>query len=146
MTGTGKTQDVRRWPRFTVTDDAALVLYPQRLLNFVGLGKSNRAKAVMNLSEGGVLVRTESSLAEGTRVRLTLSIEKFGDRIDCAGEVKWCYPAANAPGDFFAGVTFLDLAAADRKKIEKMRSWFSSPECRERTRFRKKSDGFVMPK
>lgn len=131
-------KNVRRWPRFKVDDEAAVVVYPEKLLNFMGLGRGNRAKAAVNLSEGGVLVRTSEKLARGTRVRLTISIEKFSDRFDCAGEVRWCYQAARSDKDYYAGISFVDLPPSDVKKIEKMRSWFTSPEYKQKTKFRHK--------
>ena len=134
--GPPKPENVRRWPRFKVDDEAAVVLYPEKLLNFMGLGRSNRAKAAVNLSEGGVLVRTTEKIARGTRVRLTISIEKFSDRFECVGIVRWCYAAARSKDDYYAGISFLDLPPADIKKIEKMRSWFTSAEYKNRTRFR----------
>ena len=130
-----KPENVRRWPRFKVDDEASVVLYPEKLLNFMGLGKSNRAKAAVNLSEGGVLVRTTERLSKGSRVKLTISIQKFSDHFECVGVVRWCYAAARTK-DFYAGISFLDLPPADIKKIEKMRSWFTSSEYKNRTKFR----------
>jgi Tfp pilus assembly protein PilZ len=141
-----KKQDVRRHPRFVVQDEAQIVLHPESLLNFVGLLRANRAKAIVNLSEGGVLVRVSSEMPRGLPVRLKMDIEKFDDRFECAGEVIWCYPSADGGGDYFAGVVFKTLSRADAKKIEKLRSWFTSPEYKSRTRFRKKSEGLVLPK
>lgn len=134
-------KNVRRWPRFKVDDEAAVVLYPEKLLNFMGLGRANRAKAAINLSEGGVLVRTTEKIPRGTKVRLTISIDKFSDRFDCVGVVRWCYQAARSEKDYYAGVSFEDLPPGDRKKIEKMRSWFTSPEYRNKTKFRQKPAG-----
>lgn len=134
-------KNIRRYPRFKVDDEASIILYPDKLLNFVGIGTSNRAKAAINLSEGGVLVRTGERLEKGSRVRLTISIEKFGDRFECVGQVCWCYAAAHVTKEFFAGIRFVDLPEADRKKIEKMRSWFTSKEYRHKTKFRKKDEG-----
>lgn len=134
-------RNVRRWPRFKVDEETAIVLYPEKLRNFMGLGRSNRAKAAVNLSEGGVLVRTTEKLEPETRVRLTISIEKFGDKFDCIGEVAWCYASARSSSEFYAGVKFLDLPPSDIKKIEKMRSWFSSPEFKAKTKFRRKDEG-----
>lgn len=136
--GPPKPENIRRWHRFKVDDAAAVVLYPEKLLNFMGLGRSNRAKAAVNLSEGGVLVRTTEKLKQGTRVKLTISIEKFSDRFECVGVVRWCYAAARSDTVYYAGVSFVDLPPADIKKIEKMRSWFTSPEHRAQTKFRKK--------
>ena len=135
------TRNLRRWPRFKVDDEAAIVLFPEKLRNFMGLGRSNRARAAVNLSEGGVLVRTSVKLAEGTRVRLTINLTKFSDRFDCVGEVCWCYAAAHGEGEYYVGLRFLDLPASDIKKIEKMRSWFTSSEYKARTKFRKKDEG-----
>ena len=129
-------ENIRRWARFKVDDAANVVLYPEKLLNFMGLGTKNRAKAAVNLSEGGVLVRTTEKIPKGTRVRLTISIDKFSDRFECVGVVRWCYAAARSKSDYYAGVSFLDLPPADIKKIEKMRSWFTSPEYKNRTKFR----------
>ena len=134
--GPPKPENVRRWHRFKVDDAANVVLYPEKLLNFMGLGKTNRAKAAVNLSEGGVLVRTTEKLSRGSRVRLTISIQKFSDRFECVGVVRWCYAAARTKEDYYAGISFLDLPPADIKKIEKMRSWFTSSEYKNRTRFR----------
>ena len=143
-TGNGKSapepRNLRRWPRFKVDDETAIVLYPEKLRNFMGLGRANRAKAAVNLSEGGVLVRTSEMLAPDTRVRLTISIEKFGDKFECIGEVCWCYASARSSSEFYAGVRFVDLPPSDIKKIEKMRSWFSSPEFRAKTKFRRKDE------
>ena len=136
--GPPKPENIRRWPRFNIDEEAAVVLYPEKLLNFVGLGTANRAKAAVNLSEGGVLVRTTEKIPRGTRVRLTISIGKFADRFECVGVVRWCYAAARSDTDYYAGVSFLDLPPADVKKIEKMRSWFTSPEYKARTKFRQK--------
>ena len=136
--GPPKPENIRRWPRFKVDDEAAVVLYPEKLLNFMGLQKSNRAKAAVNLSEGGVLVRTTEKIEEGTRVRVTVSIDKFSDRFECVGVVAWCYAAARSETDFYVGVRFVDLPPADMKKIKKLRSWFTSPEYRAKTKFRQK--------
>lgn len=132
-------ENARRFPRFKVDDAAAVVMYPEKqLLNFVGLGKQNRAKAAINLSEGGVLVRTTEKIPRGTKVRLSISIEKFGDKFECLGEVRWCYQAARSEKEYYAGVRFLDLPANEAKKIEKMRGWFTSPEYKQKTKFRQK--------
>jgi Tfp pilus assembly protein PilZ len=134
-------KNIRRWPRFNIDDEASVVLYPEKLLNFMGLGKANRAKAAVNLSEGGVLVRTTEKLVKDARVRLTISIEKFSDRFECVGEVCWCYAAARSSKEYYAGIRFVDLKEEDMKKIAKMRSWFTSKEYRHKTRFRKKDEG-----
>jgi hypothetical protein len=134
-------RNLRRWHRFNIDDEASVVLYPEKLLTFMGLGRSNRAKAAINLSEGGVLVRTTEKIPKGTRVRLTISIEKFGDRFECVGEVSWCYAAAHSTKEYYAGIRFIDLPPEDMKKIAKMRSWYTSKEYRHKTRFRKKDEG-----
>ena len=136
--GPPKPENIRRWPRFKVDEEAEVWLYPEKLLNIVGLGKANRAKGAVNLSEGGVLVRTTEKLEMGTRVRLTISIEKFSDRFECGGVVAWCYAAARSETDFYIGVRFVDLPPEDMKKIKKLRSWFTSPEYKAKTKFRQK--------
>jgi hypothetical protein len=134
-------KNIRRWPRFKVDDEASVVVYPEKLLNFMGIGRANRAKAAVNLSAGGVLVRASEKIPKGTRVRLKISLQKFGDQFDCVGQVCWCFAAARSTHEYYMGISFIDLPEADAKKIEKLRAWFTSAEYKHKTRLRKKDEG-----
>lgn len=124
-----KARDLRRHGRFRI-DDAEVVVFPERFLTAIGLGRSNRAKEAVNLSEGGCLVRCREKLTAGDKVRIRIRMEKFDDLFDCRGQVRWCFESANDPGDFYAGIAFLDLPSGHADKITKMRSWFTSKEYR----------------
>ena len=124
-----KTRDLRRHGRFRI-DDAEVVVFPERFLTALGLGRSNRAKEAVNLSEGGCLVRCREKLGCGDKVRIRIRMEKFDERFNCQGEVRWCFESATAPGDYYAGIAFLDLPSGHADKITKMRSWFTSKEYR----------------
>ena len=121
-------RDLRTHARFRV-NDAPAVVYPEKFLNKLGLARGNRASGAVNLSEGGVLVSLLKPIEEGTRVRLRVEVESFGDVIECAGEIRWCRPAAK-DGMFYAGIRFLDLGAAAVKRITQLRGVLNSPEYR----------------
>jgi hypothetical protein len=55
-------------------------------------------------------------------------MEKFKDKIEAVGEVKWCYQSTKNAADYYAGVEFKDLEPAQQRKIAVMRDWFRSPQ------------------
>lgn len=124
--GEADRRDLRAHARFRV-NDAPAVVYPEKFLNKLGLARGNRAREAVNLSEGGVLVSLKKPIEEGTRVRLRVEVESFGDVIECAGEVKWCRPAAQE-GTYYAGLKFLDLDPAAVRRITHLRDVLKSPE------------------
>ena len=124
-----KARDLRRHGRFRI-DEAEVVVFPERFLTALGLGRSNRAKEAVNLSEGGCLVRCREKLTRGEKVRIRIRMEKFDDLFNCSGEVRWCFESASEAGEFYAGIAFLDLPTGHAGKITKMRSWFTSKEYR----------------
>lgn len=123
-------RDLRTHPRFRV-DDATAVVYPEKFLNKFGLSKGNRAKAAVNLSEGGALVVLAGPLEEETRVRIRVEVGKFKDVFECAGEVRWCRAGSEA-GKYFAGVRFLDLLPGDKAKIANLRKMLTSKDYKAR--------------
>jgi c-di-GMP-binding flagellar brake protein YcgR len=125
-----RTRDLRAHVRFKV-GDALAVVYPEKFLNKLGLGKSNRAKAAVNLSEGGVLVLLSAPLEEDTRVRVRVEVDKFKDVFECAAEVRWCR-AGSGEGKFYAGLRFLDLGPADKAKIVNLRKVLTSKDYKAR--------------
>jgi len=125
----GKPGDRRKHYRFEV-DECQATLYRDGLLTVLGVGKSNRARAALDLSEGGVRFLTHERLPVGTKVRMVIEMERYKDHIEAAGEVRWCYQSAKSSEDFFCGVEFSDLDAAEKRKIAMMRDWFTSPQYR----------------
>ena len=63
--------------------------------------------------------------------KIKIEMEKYSDSVEATGVIRWCYQSAKKKTDFFAGVQFLDLDAATRRKINLMREWFTSPQYRQ---------------
>lgn len=145
----GSDADRRRHHRFDL-NDTTLTLYREGLLTLIGMGKENKAKVAVNLSEGGIQVIMRERLSIGSKVKLRLEIAKFKDAIEAVGIVRWCYQNAQRKDDFHAGIQFDGLPGTESRKIASMREWFTSPAFRavRETKMRKKSDndGLVMPK
>jgi len=133
-----KRAELRRHPRFKTGQEATAEIYLKGLLTTFGIGRKNEARAAVNLSEGGLLVRTASKLKTGAKVQVRIEIEKYHDVIEGEGEVRWCYQSAQNASDFYAGVQFKDLAPAQKALIDKMRSWFTSPEYKQKSATRRR--------
>ena len=121
--------DRRKHSRFEI-DECQATLYRDGVLTVFGVGKSNRARAALDLSEGGVRFLTQDRIPVGSKVRMIVEMEKYKDHIDATGEVRWCYQSAKNPEDFFVGVEFQNLDAVQKRKISMMRDWFTSPQYR----------------
>jgi len=141
----GKPSDRRRHNRFEV-DECRATLYREGVLTVFGVGKGNRARAALDLSEGGARFLTHERLPIGTKVRMIIQMEKYKDEIEASGEVRWCYQSAQQAEDFFAGIQFSDLEPAQARKIALMRDWFTSPQYRAvretKKRQQRPADGF----
>jgi hypothetical protein len=125
----GKPAERRRHNRFEI-DECNATLHRDGLLTVLGVGKSNRARAALDLSEGGVRFLTHERLPVGVKVRVVIEMERYKDQISAVGEVRWCYQSAKNADDYYAGVEFSDLPAAEKRKISMMRDWFTSPQYR----------------
>ncbi len=124
------TEDRRRQhPRFDL-DDAQAALFEGGLLAAIGVGKHNLARALLDLSEGGVRMLLHRRIKTGSKVKIRLEIERHGDAIETQGVVRWCFESGTMPGTFYAGVMFTKLNASQKKKITLMRDWFTSPQFR----------------
>ena len=146
---TSSRSERRRQARFE-TDETSAQLYKEGLLTFIGVGKSNLARAAVNLSEGGVQLLVRERLAPGTKVRLRIAVEKFNDTIDAPGLVRWCFQSSKKKGDFYVGVQLTETTSTQNRKITAMREWFTSLEYRamkqKRMRAGEKPPGIIFPK
>jgi hypothetical protein len=134
----GKKSELRRSARFHI-EDAVPLVYRKGLLQTLGIGRTNEARAAVNLSEGGILIRTRERIKSGTKVKVRLDIEKFKDVIEAEGVVRWCVQGADE-GDYYAGILFTSVPAAAVAKIARLRGYFTSPEYRSRNAAKKKRD------
>jgi Tfp pilus assembly protein PilZ len=146
-TTNAKPAERRRHTRFEV-DEAQATLYRDGILSVFGVGKDNRARAALDLSEGGARFLVHERLAIGTKVRMIIQMEKYQDQIEAAGEVRWCYQSTKKSADFYAGVQFSDLDATQKRKIAMMMEWFTSPQYRAVRDAKRKTaaDEFQFPK
>ncbi len=131
--------ELRRSARFHV-DDAVPLVYRKSLLTVLGFGRINEARAAVNLSEGGILIRTGDRVKSGVPVRVRLEIGKFNDVIEAEGVVRWCFRSAAEEKDFFAGIRFTAIADAALLKIRRLHGFFTSPEYRTLSAARKRRD------
>lgn len=140
-------EDRRKHPRFHV-GDSPVQLYPAGLLAALGIGKRNKGRSAVDLSEGGARLIASERIPPGTRVRIRIEMGQFQDAVEAVGVVRWCYQSAKKPGEFFAGAMFVDLPPAQARKISLMRKWFCSPQYKamKESRSRQKDAGFIFPK
>jgi hypothetical protein len=129
--------ELRRHPRFK-SDEATARIYIKGLLSSLGIGRKNEAGMAVNLSESGILVLTSAKLKAGSRVQVRIEFEKYKDVIECEGDVRWCYQSARDATEFYAGIQFTDLPPTQMAMIGKMRSWFTSPEYRQKSATKKR--------
>jgi hypothetical protein len=124
---TGLPHDNRRkHARFQV-DGTNVSLYREGLFTALGLGRSNKGRSALDISESGARVLITEKLNPQTKVRLRIEIERYKDSIEVEGEVCWCRPTAKAVA-FQAGIRFSSADPSLRRKIGLMHDWFSSPQ------------------
>jgi len=125
--------ELRTNTRFSVGGVATPLVYEHGFLASIGIGRINQARAAVNLSEGGVLVRTHDRMKSGTKVKIRLEIEKLNDIIEAEGVVRWCFQCAKQETNFYAGIRFTNVPPPMASKIAKLRGYFTSPEYRNKT-------------
>jgi hypothetical protein len=80
---------------------------------------------VVNVSPGGCLVKTESTIAEGTRVEMTITV--LGDnhrlKLDIVGEVR---RQTSCDGRRAYGIEFVPATSDDRTSLQ----WLYAEACR----------------
>lgn len=126
-----KKSELRSSQRFGI-EEAVPLVYEKGLLTAIGIGRTNQAKAAVNLSEGGLLVRTHNKMKNGTKVKIRLEIEKFKDVIEAEGVVRWCFQSAKEEDNYYAGIRFTHVPQEAAAKIARLRGYFTSPEYRSR--------------
>lgn len=114
----------RQWERFLL--DECSVSVNRRGFAALFEGGANIARKVLDLSEGGAQIVVARELRVGSRVRVTLHLDKFQDGLDAEGTVRWVRKP-NGKREIRVGVEFTGLNEAERRKIQSMKSWFTSP-------------------
>lgn len=132
--------ELRSNTRFSVAGLAIPVVYEHGFLTSIGIGRINQARAAVNLSEGGVLVRTHDRMKSGTKVKVRLEIEKLNDIIEAEGVVCWCFQCAKEESNFYAGIRFTQVPPSVASKIAKLRGYFTSPEYRSKAAVKRRRD------
>jgi hypothetical protein len=130
--------------RFRI-EDATTEIYLQGFLGRIGLGRfdpnrKNEARVAVNLSEGGLMVSTHNKLPRGAKVHLRIEMEKFKDVLEADGIVRWCYASARNAAEFYTGIEFLNMPPAQIAKIAGMRAWFTSPEFKNKSATKRRSE------
>jgi c-di-GMP-binding flagellar brake protein YcgR len=132
-------KNLRKHLRFKI-EDAATDLQIRGLLTVLGLGRANKARATINLSEGGALILAGERLSVGTKVHLRIEMERYKDAIESEGQVRWCFESAREAQRYYVGLAFTNLDPLQEKKIAQMREWFRSPEYKARKAVRKQDE------
>ncbi len=137
----------RQFERFEM-GEARTVVYREGLLTVIGVGKENKARVALDLSEGGLRILCDERIPVGTKVRVRIEIEKYQDAIEATGTIRWSFQSAKRKEDFFAGIMFVNLDSAQGRKIALMREWFTSPQYKamRETDRKKKDAGLSFPK
>lgn len=115
----------RRKHRRFALQGAGNAEYIPGVLSVFGWGERNRARGVLDLSEGGARLVTEKPLTPGSVLRLEIRVPRHGEQIQAYGETRWSRPASAQGSEYLAGVMFLDLEDAQRAKISRLRQRLS---------------------
>jgi hypothetical protein len=115
--------DKREHPRFKV-EGATTVVGKPGFLASLGIGPIRHS--VVNLSQGGAMVRVGKSFPIGSRHELQIQIPRADEVIQTVGEIRWCAQSARKGSDFYVGFRFVDLAPADRLKLGGMTERFAA--------------------
>jgi len=136
-------QEQRGRPRFRL-EGALVALGKPGMLASLGLGL--KKEEVVNLSQSGVLVVGRAKFEAGAKVRLRLDVPKWKDRIECDGVVRWCAQSARNDKEFYIGLRFVGLPAADEKRIGQMHELSKSVEYRAKATARREASSCKMPR
>lgn len=79
-----------------------------------GSGQEFKLDYTMNVSQGGMFIKTDTPPAIGTKIHLELHIPELGDPILIYGEVVHMHKYASGDEDAGIGVKFLDIDPISR--------------------------------
>lgn len=126
MKGEGKGgAEKRRSKRFSI-DHHSIVAYKIGFLQRAAFRGQNIARRVSNLSEGGACLLLEKKVDIGTPVKVLVMLNKFDDVFEAEGEVCWIKKSHKKGGSYEAGVRFTKVDPIHSRKIQHIRSWFTS--------------------
>ena len=109
----------RRHVRFQI-DDAPTSFSIKGVSTSLGLGKVERGRAAINLSEGGAMLLVRDPLPLGTAVVVRIEMDGVADFVEAAGTVRWCERQGTNSKDYHAGIEFIALGEADVRRIAKI--------------------------
>jgi hypothetical protein len=118
-------RDKREHPRFKV-EGATTVVGKPGFLASLGIGPIRHS--VVNLSQGGAMVRVGKSFPIGSLHELQIVIPKANEVIETVGEIRWCAQSARKDSDFYVGFRFVELGPAERSKLSGVSQRFADPE------------------
>lgn len=131
----------RKHVRFQI-DEAPTSFSIKGISISLGLGKVNRGRAAINLSEGGAMLLLCEPLPPGTKIVVRIEIEGVAPFIETPGVVRWCEKEGRNDKDYHAGIEFEQLDNAQLRKITQLCDLLSSPEVQDRRATRR---GEVRP-
>lgn len=134
--------NLRKSARFEI-DGSGATLVLKGFLSLIGLGRSRETRGLLNLSEGGALVVAAEPLARGKTVRIRIDMEKYQDVFEAEGVVRWCSRSRRNDKEFHLGIQFTSMPAAQARKLNKMREWFTSPAYLAKAKARAKAPGSI---
>ena len=117
--------DKREHPRFQV-EGTTTVLGRPGFLASLGIGPIKHP--VVNLSQGGAMVRVGKQFPVESRHEIRIEIPKFQEVVEVVGEVRWCAQSAKNASDFYVGIRFVDLPPADQQKLAGLYARSASPD------------------
>jgi PilZ domain-containing protein len=140
-----KPSDRRTSVRFRV-DEANAWVQERTLVTLLRLSKRGLDGTVINLSEGGVLVRTDSRLELKSKLRVRIVFERFKDVIESNGEVRWSHEVPKK-STFLGGIQFVGLDPSIARKIRLMGEYFTSVQYKElrEKRLREQNNRLIFP-
>jgi hypothetical protein len=130
----GTPGDKREHPRFIV-EGTTTVLGKPGFLASLGFGPIRHP--VINLSQGGAMVRVGRQFSVESRHEVRIEIPKCQEVVETVGEIRWCAQSAKNDSDYYVGIRFVDLPAAEQQKLAGMCALFTSGDYKARSSPRK---------
>lgn len=126
----------RKHKRFKM-HDYELHCHKETLLSKIGFKKENIAHTLHDISAGGAKLVVNERLALDSPIRMKIDLPKFSDTIETTGRVAWIRniaPEEKGEPAFQIGVTFHNPESKECRKIDRMKSWFLSPQAQAKQR------------